>query len=163
MFAVALYSAPLMIDTLPVVQYLHEQFDDSVDFYLFTTSQWQSWPLFAPDPRRKVSEILVDEKQDDTWVTIPETRRENIAWWRKSKETKIAERLKLNGREELRKRYLSLQCDRLNIPDNTIIRLKNSYYTVPKHSIQKSSHWWKNWKPTWQQKVFTKYECSHAS
>lgn len=162
MLAVALFAVPGAYQDLAIVQFLRHHFNDSTRPYVLITSQWQSWPLFAPDPLRRVTRMHVETRHPNTgWEPIAGLDDGSIAWWRYAKEVKMIERLFENGRTKLRERYLELECKRAGITEETPVRSRYRYFIIPKHEIQATAEWWKNWEPEWYEETDIIVVCNH--
>ena len=160
MFAVALFAVPGPYINRTIVQTLRHHFNDAVRPYMLITSQWQSWPLFAPDPTRRVSRMHVEGFSiGEEWHTIEEMSESAIPWWRYAKEIKIIERLFEPGREDMRKHYLELRCRRAGITKRTAVRSHYRYYVIPKNDIQQPVDWWKDWQPEWNESIDVQTVC----
>lgn len=154
MLAVALYAVPGAYSNTSVVQFLRHHVNDSTRPYILATSLWQSWPLFAPDPTRRVTRLYMETRNSEKkWTTEPAMGYDSVRWWRSAKEVKIIDRLRENSREEIRDRYVQLQCKRAGITERIAVRSKYKYYVIPKHDMQKTVRWWKDWQPEWHEKV----------
>lgn len=103
--------------------FLRDSVRHYTDPYLFWTSQWQYWNLFAPNPTNWITEHRLDAFIDGEWKVIsvigPETMRE----WNRSDELKMQERLEDENQEEMRLRYLMDACVRMGVPPGTSVRL----------------------------------------
>jgi hypothetical protein len=161
MFAVALYALPNVLDEIPVLQIIHRHADESVRPYILLTSQWQKWPLFAPDPLRRVMQLRIESQHhDNTWSTSAVLSKQHTAWWRQAKEVKILDRLYDADKKQLLQLYVTLQCNRFGLQPGSALRYRIEYYVVPKNDVQHTLQWWKQWKPEWQNLPFTHSLCS---
>lgn len=161
MLAVAVYAFPRAYKDNPVLNFLRHHFNDSIRPYVLVTSQWQSWPLFAPDPTRRVTRMYVEyNKPDEDWEMVEGMDYESIAWWRHAKEVKLIERITDEERIDIRKRYLQLECERKGITKQLILRSKYRYYIIPTHKIQMPVQWWREWEPYWQEYADVSITCN---
>lgn len=112
--------------------------------YLFTTSQWQQWNLFSPDPIRRVSFYSITV---DTPTAPPESvylDHEHLPWWRDGDELKILRRMEDGAFqwEGLRMRYLEIFCEENRLPPRTAVTLSARGYVIPRPAVPMSTAYW---------------------
>ena len=62
--------------------------------YILSTSQWQQWNLFAPDPLRESGTMrITGEKADGTRVTLATLGPETVSFFRRAKELKLLRKI----------------------------------------------------------------------
>jgi hypothetical protein len=118
--------------------------------YMFSTSQWQLWNLFSPDPLRRVTFYNVQVMSDGQWTDHENIHAKTYSVWRH------ATRFKLlgntfdefdDGTEDLSIHYLQHVCTTSGFADGTPIRMQYSYYVIPKNEHPMPAAWWKQWAP----------------
>jgi hypothetical protein len=149
MFSVAVYSIPRdakdafsqwsRFDLLPLVTP-----------YMYITSQWQLWNIFAPDPLRRVTTYRTEIRRDNGWVQLEAVGPDSFSIFRH------ATRIKLMGnmldefsdnRAAIAGRYLHLLCSEHNVPSGTPMRLWYDVYILPFLTEPQTARWWREWQP----------------
>lgn len=132
--------------------------------YLMATSQWQIWDLFAPDPLRRVSEMIVETRSGDRWQIRHAVRPEQVAWYRRAYELKMLRRIVSDDYgPRVPRRYAELFCNDLQISDGTDLRLTHRYYVLPKTTVPRSQAYWEEYTPKWREKIIAEITCSSPS
>lgn len=151
MFAVAAYSIPRDAkDDFAVLA--HRKLIPLVSPYLFMTSQWQLWNIFAPDPLRRVTAYRVEVQEGRNWRTIDTVSPDMFSFFRHAARVKLMGNLLdefSDNRAPFAGRYMQLLCMEQNIPTDTPIRLVYSYYVLPKPEKPQTMHWWAQQIPHW--------------
>lgn len=153
MFAVAVYSIPreakdafavwTRIDILPIITP-----------YMFATSQWQLWNIFAPDPLRRVTSYLVFAETGDNgqdWNQIDEITPHSFSIFRHSTQMKLMSNLLdelKDDRGPFVGRYLELECAARHVVQGTPVRLVYRSYVLPVPPASKNRSWWDTWTPS---------------
>lgn len=118
--------------------------------YVLTTSQWQIWNLFSPNPMRDVLKLEVQKwsKEDRRWVLAVIVDPQKLSGWRSARDAKILYGVTYNWEDDrpVRKRLLETFCKNLELPENTLVRLVFYSYTIPNYNVS-SSAFWKRYEP----------------
>ncbi len=149
MFAVAVYSVPLNVNT-PWVVSLRESLRPRVMPYLFITSQWQQWNLFSPDPLRRVTSYVLQTRKnpEDAWVDFAVISRQTVPWSALSREIKFLGNLEWEEKNApIRRAVLQTYCRMLQLPTGTPVRLVNEYYVLPELQKPESMAYWRTYRP----------------
>lgn len=93
------------------------------DPYLFLTSQWQYWNLFAPNPTNWVTEYRIEALRGNAWETVTVISGPSLETWRRSDELKVLERMDEEGTDAMRERYLYDACGTYKIGYGTPARM----------------------------------------
>jgi len=148
MVAVGVYALPDSASKKPGIQKISQMVRPITRPYMLATSQWQKWPLFAPDPLRRVVEFRIQALENGQWETVERVAGDTIAWWRRGPELKIVRRLEKEDRKEpIRKQYTRLACAKHNLSPGTRLRLLVDEFLIPKHSTPQTIQWWREWEP----------------
>ncbi len=149
--AIALYSIPdEALD--PVSTYLRDYGRPIVRPYIFTTSQWQLWNLFSPDPLRRVTFHGIEIQEGELWRMVANMAPNALPWWGDADELKLLRRLEenTNGGTQFQERYLQLFCKEHRLPRGMPIRLV-TIQTVIEVPPNTSIAWWRTqllkWNP----------------
>lgn len=124
MLAVALVSLP-SIAKGPGWQSVRSFLFPYTIYYLHTTSQWQTWSLFSPEPYNGGDGSAIEVLTADGWKEIYSLTRE-VPWWRHADEFRIL-RVMHNRDEQgikLLERYLAAYCAGLGLPTGLPVRLR---------------------------------------
>jgi hypothetical protein len=149
MFSVAFYSIPrdaedvfskwTRLDVLPLISP-----------YMYATSQWQLWNIFAPDPLRRVTSYRIEVKEDAQWKELITIGPDTFSVFRHATQMKlmgnILDEFKDN-RAPLAGRFLHLLCTKHGVASDTAIRLMYTYYVLPQPAEPQSAAWWRAWQP----------------
>ena len=131
--------------------------------YVLSTSQWQRWNLFSPDPLRRIEVTMLDRQEGDQWLTYDTVSADTVAWHRRAYILKTFRRLNDEDRDEpLRERHLALSCQRFAFSEGTPVRYRRMYYVIPRGQDLQSMHWWRTWEPTWHQNIQAEIRCPAA-
>jgi hypothetical protein len=149
MFAVTVFSTPREAKD-PVAQYSLTTLLPMVIPYMQTTSQWQLWNLFAPDPLRRVTHYYVEYQENDQWKNIASIKRGSFSFWRHAIQFKMLGNIfrRSEGfKSPLHARFLHLVCKDHQLVIGTPIRIQFDDYILPKLHQPQSIQWWKEWTP----------------
>ena len=151
MFAVLIYTVPrIATDSFAVLS--RTAFLPFVTPYMHTTSQWQLWDLFAPDPLRRVTTYRIDVNRGNGWEELVDMHPGTYPWWQH------AVRFKFFGnvldpfdhaRDKVKIRYMQLQCGIFHVPPGTPLRLSYRYYFLPDLTSSQSTTQWQRFIPQW--------------
>lgn len=115
--------------------------------YMLTTSQWQRWNLFSPDPLRRVSSYGFEALIRDEWVEFHTITPTGVPWNQRAFLLKIMRRLEQDDRNDpILERLTKLYCTQKGIEPGTPVRMKRSYYVIPRRDLSSPS-WWRSWEP----------------
>lgn len=148
MTAVASYSISENWGIVPLT-YVRQKTISSVRGYIMTTSQWQQWNLFSPDPLRRVSRYRVQLQENSQWQEAP-WLDEGLSYHRKANITKTLRRLEDQGTgSPILQQYLALSCRKQGAPPGTTIRLQRAYYILPFPPQPLRFAEWRSYQPEW--------------
>lgn len=146
------------VESIPPLQWISDQ---RTHFrpYILSTSQWQRWNLFSPDPLRRVIEFDIDQYIDGQWVEVFTLNEHTVGWWQRAPELKTMRRMEDDEKLPLRKRYVEDYCRIHDIPEGTRMQLRKRWFVIPKHTETKSITWWNQWQPQWNEKIDFTLSC----
>lgn len=133
--------------------------------YILTTSQWQRWNLFSPDPLRRVIEFKIDlyDEKDRQWHEISEVSAATVPFYDRATELKTIRRLEDEDHyAPLRERYLRDFCRTLDLPLGATLRLRRRFYVIPKMETSWTPAMWAQWQPEWQEVIDTGIFCEES-
>jgi hypothetical protein len=163
MTAVAAYSISTDWKIAPLT-YVRNTTVPRVRGYLLTTSQWQQWNLFSPDPLRRVSRYRVQAKkgngewQEAAWLD------EGLSYHRKANITKTLRRLEEQGHNSaILLRFLSIACKERELPPGMLIRVQRSYYVLPNPPRPLRLAEWRAYEPEWTVDTMAERPCPGIS
>ena len=161
MTAIAAYALPDTLKDVPVFKQFRNFVYPKTKAYVQITSQWQKWPLFAPDPLRRVIEFVVVAKVDGMWVETKRIASDTVPWWKHSSELKTIRRLeKKDHYGPLREAYVHEVCRTQRLPAGTPMQLRVDWYVIPRNAKPQSAAWWREWEPEWSSRVEEETVCS---
>lgn len=149
MAAIFIYSL-YNVQDYPVLAWLDSK-RSHIRPYALTTSQWQRWNLFSPDPLRRVIEMDFHIYVEGEWLLVKTLSENHVGFWQRAPELKTMRRMEDKQLRPLRKRYADVFCIEERIPEETPIRITKRWHVIPKHDITQSTEWWRNWQPTWRE------------
>jgi hypothetical protein len=156
MMSVLIYSIPRDIKNplLPIVSP-----------YMWITSQWQLWNLFAPDPLRRVTAYEVDVRQGNIWQLLTTIDAQTYPWWRHAAQWKLIGNVldPYAKREEPAKRFLQSLCAPFHVAAGTRLRVQYDTYVIPLITTPQSRAWWEQWQPKTESSVGIETTCPAAS
>lgn len=130
--------------------------------YLQTTSQWQLWDLFAPDPLRRVTLYRIEEQKDGEWTERITIKPGTYSVFRHAVMFKYFINI-LNNRDDTvqaaQARFLDMQCRTLGIADGTPVRLVLYATILPWLEKPVSREHWKTWIPSMERTIETGTIC----
>ena len=138
---------------------------DKRDFfkpYVLSTSQWQRWNLFSPDPLRRVVEMDIEQNINGRWVTVHTINEKNLGWWQKAPELKIMRRMEDDDKLPLRRQYVQDYCRTHALETGTHMRLRKRWFIIPKHATAASASQWNAWQPEWNEHIDFDLYCLSA-
>jgi hypothetical protein len=109
--------------------------------YLFVTSQWQQWNLFAPDPLRRIDHYVVQIESNGAWTTVEELTPETLPWWRMADELKLMGSFAQTEYSTMRVPYLKQYCRELSLPSGTSIRMMTRSAVISKERPSDAPQW----------------------
>jgi hypothetical protein len=148
-FAVLVFSVP-RIATDPLSVWTRAALLPLVSPYMFVTSQWQMWNLFAPDPPRLVTAYRTEISSDGEWRVLTTVRPGTFSVWRHNPRFQLMRNLLRAGvpaSAPVEERYLQLLCREYGLDAGTPIRLTYVQYVIPAHAERASRAWWGAWRP----------------
>jgi hypothetical protein len=164
MFAVAIFSLPReATDTISVG--MRQLFLPIVTPYMYTTSQWQLWDMFAPEPLRQIIFYRLEKQTGNTWTEITTMKPGTYAWWRHAAYFKYFINVIGSSKDPRRlaqSQFLQQECAALSIPPGTLIRLVLATTTIPIPPSPGSSSFWKEWNPQWDYSIQALTLCNTA-
>lgn len=157
MAAIGIYSL-YHVDNYPVLNWLNSK-RDIFRPYILTTSQWQRWNLFSPDPLRRVIQMTIEQQINGQWETVAVINEHTVGFWRRATELKTVRRMEDEDYQPLQERYVHVFCKTESIPVGTPMRLRKQWFVIPKHETMHSQQWWNNWQPEWNNDVLLETTC----
>ena len=148
-FAVLVYSVP-RVAADPISTWTRRHLVPVVGPYMFLTSQWQLWDMFAPDPTRLVSAYRIEVEAGDRWRELTTVEPGTYSIWRHAARFKLFGNVLRDGvpvNRPAAERFLQLICAERNVPAGTAIRLTYLHYLIPAHARRESRAWWRAWRP----------------
>jgi hypothetical protein len=148
MAALFLYAIPTHAYD-PLSRFAKEHLQPHIRPYVLSTSQWQMWNLFAPDPLRAVTFYRIEKLEEGTWTTLSEINNNSFSPFRHSAQFKVFDRAMEYGstqKKALRKLLLSKFCK--GAPKQSMLRLKYKIATIPQFSpidLLQMSPWIPEW------------------
>ncbi|PIR54362.1 hypothetical protein COU75_01295 [Candidatus Peregrinibacteria bacterium CG10_big_fil_rev_8_21_14_0_10_42_8] len=147
------------VEEVPVLQWISDQ-RSFFRPYVLTTSQWQRWNLFSPDPLRRVIEVDIEQRIHGQWIRVYTLNEHSISWWQRAPELKTMRRMEDDDKEALRERYLLDYCRTRDIPIGTQLRMIKRWHVIPKHEKIYDTEWWQNWQPDWNEHIDVSVTCT---
>lgn len=148
-FAVAVYSTPREAQD-PIGLWSRLDLIPIVTPYMLSTSQWQLWNLFSPDPLRRVTFYRVETQHEGVWKELVTYKPGSFSIWRHATQFKLYSNM-LNefeqNRAPLAGRFMHLLCAEKGVAAGTPIRLQYIYYVIPFHTQRETYAWWNAWQP----------------
>ena len=87
--AIGLYAIPMNTQDT-TAKFLRDTVLQPFIPYILSTSQWQQWNLFSPDPLRRVTRYYIQQKtEDDRWATLASFTPETYSLWRHANHFKL--------------------------------------------------------------------------
>lgn len=164
MAAVLLYAVPWGANDAPT-RWIRLNLSAKVHPYILSTSQWQQWNLFSPDPLRRVSHYIVQYSRNGTWITLRHYQPGMYPWWRHSNRFKLyGEFLDAqgDGYKPIVDHLLHRICATEELEPGTRIHVFRSAYVIPMHLKPESAAWWKGWKPEYIELAPVETTCPDA-
>ena len=129
--------------------------------YLFWTSQWQQWNLFAPNPLRRVTRYTIEERRGNTWQQIALLSYDTIPWWRDADELKILRHTEQSGElwKELQRAYLAVECRDRALAPGTALRMAYHSAIIPYLAEPRPIDDWLRWNPSWETEHGVSFYC----
>ena len=158
MSAVGLYAIP-SVAKRPIAKHLHKEYRPYAKPYVLSMSQWQRWNLFSPDPLRRVETFTIEVKEGEAWFPKKVFNFDSLPWWNRSSELKILRRLANKKKKSARPGFLHSFCREEGLERGTKIRLRKSWYVIPKHEELHSPAWWNTWEPETKTRIDSSTTC----
>lgn len=148
MCAIAIYCLPAEAHDR-ITEYLRVQGQPIVSPYLFWTSQWQQWNLFSPDPLRRVTDYVIQTKENGDWHDLMTLNADTLSWASRTREMKMLFNLEAGGASTapVREAYLQIACEQYGIPVGTPLRFVFQTYVIPFTLTQVTLQDWQDYKP----------------
>lgn len=131
--------------------------------YTLLLGQWQQWPLFAPDPLRRVVSFSIEAELPGGWSTVRTVSPEALPWWKKAAHLKTIRRLEEREKYEryapVRAAYAREACRSEHLPPDTPVRLRIDRFVIPKDTVPQTAAWWRMWRPQWQSAIDLETRC----
>lgn len=127
--------------------------------YMYTTSQWQLWNVFAPDPLQRITLYRVEEQTADGWSVVDTIKPGSYAWWRHANYFKYTENVLGSSNEGAQAQFLIQECTQRNIAPHTLLRLSQYSSTIPTPPHPGSMAFWNAWTTEWEQFVLVTASC----
>jgi hypothetical protein len=121
--------------------------------YMLTTSQWQLWDLFAPDPLNGITRYRIDVYEKGEWRPLTTLQTGSFEWWRHANYFKLFVNVfgtsgaVVEPAKELLVTHFG--CDAYHLAPGTIVHLVYEEAVIPRGLAPRSRAWWSNWKPNW--------------
>ena len=126
--------------------------------YLLSTSQWQQWNMFSPEPIRQVLQMQIEKKTGDTWTIIRELTPKSTPWWSYSREVKILYTIGMDDRyKPARQAFLASECT--NLEPRAHLRMVYLRYVVPVEDIVHPESFWKTYTPEVSREIDSEFTC----
>lgn len=149
MFAVAVYSTPRDSKS-DIAKLAKAKLIPLVTPYMYTTSQWQLWDIFSPDPMRRVTSYRIDVRESEDWRELVTFAPDGYSFFRHAIRIKMTGNL-LNEFDDNRApfagRFMHLLCSEYNLSSGTPIRLVYEVYVLPYLTEPQTAAWWATWQP----------------
>ncbi|TSC79978.1 MAG: hypothetical protein G01um101425_455 [Candidatus Peregrinibacteria bacterium Gr01-1014_25] len=121
-----------------------------VSRYVLTTSQWQQWNLFSPDPLRRVTFYRIEAQRDDAWHELTTLQPGSYPLWRHANMFKLLINIMEGNNPALTERFLSLLCREHLLVQGTGIRVRYLVTIIPWSAMPMSPRQWHAWNPTFE-------------
>lgn len=157
MAAIGIYSL-VNVQDIPVLSWL-DRHRDIVSPYVLSTSQWQRWNLFSPDPLRRVIALDIQRMNNGQWHTYKTVDEHHVGWWQRAPELKIIRRMEDENMQPLQTQYLTDICRREFLPRGTRLRMVKRWFIIPKNDTTQTGTWWHAWEPEWFDMQMTETVC----
>jgi len=149
--ALTAYSITDGMAKLPLFGTIREAAYQKTRPYMLSTSLWQRWPLFAPDPLRRVISYTIEGWNYDHWEVVDSLGPDEKGKFHGSSMLKLIRRIDQNEHQgPLRERFVHRTCTTKNLLPGTQLRLTRSYHVIPRNKTPQSISWWQNWQPDWR-------------
>jgi hypothetical protein len=153
MTAIAVFSLPTDANDR-VTQWIRYNTASAFSPYVFQTSQWQQWNLFAPNPLRRIVFYRIDTKtQDGDWMRVTTIDSTTYGLWRHTTRFKL---LSLAIEEQTRRpalteRAAQVLCTEYGFIPGERIRIWHEIAIVPSITPSPNKTWWDSWIPQFEQ------------
>lgn len=138
--AITLYALPDVDPGFASAQ-VRQAFLPLIQPYLFTTSQWQQWNLFSPDPTQRVTNYTVEARTGPAWTEIALIAPDALPRWRMADEMKLIGTLESNSHRALRVPYLEQYCSTLRLPTRTPLRMLSHFAIISREHPMTPQDW----------------------
>lgn len=134
-----------------------------VTWYVQTTSQWQLWDLFAPDPLRLVTLYRIEKHMENgDWEEVTTIKPGSYAFPRHATFFKYLISTMNSDYPPVaraKERFLELQCEAYGLPPRTEVRMVLYTVVLPWNMSPVSRAFWKAWVPSLQQQIVSGTLC----
>ncbi len=124
--------------------------------YIQSTSQWQLWDVFAPEPLREIFVYQIQKEVDGEWEEIDVLKPGTYPFWQHANHFKYLTNVINNATENMeiaRDRFLETECKRLHVPEGTHVRVAIRVSTLPYITTPMNAAFWNTWAPEWERRV----------
>lgn len=129
MFAVLVASIPP--DTAKAIDDFRRTFLTLVQPYLMLTGQEQGWPLFAPDPVRRVSTYHLDVFDGGAWTEREHALDIDRFTTRELRALRKIEQLSPDRRSTIEASYTASLCKKFDLPSGKQVRIRSQSSILP--------------------------------
>lgn len=124
--------------------------------YLQTTSQWQLWDLFAPDPLRRVTLYRIEAQTNGEWTEIATIKPGTYSVLEHAVFFKyFINVLNASGDSmtKAKEQFLSIQCKEHQLHGGTPIRLTLLATVIPYLAKPAPADMWTQWTPSFERTI----------
>jgi hypothetical protein len=155
MFAVAVYSTPRDSKS-DVATLAKAKLIPFVTSYMYLTSQWQLWDIFAPDPLRRVTTYRIDIQDESGWRELETFGPHGYSFFDHAVYIKLTNNLLSefeDNRGPFAGRFMHLVCAEHGITSGTRVRLVYQIYVLPYLTEPQTMQWWAAWEPEISERI----------
>jgi hypothetical protein len=155
MFAVAVYSTPRDSES-DIATLAKAKLIPFVTPYMYVTSQWQLWDIFAPDPMRRVTSYRIEIHDENGWQELETFGPHRYSFFDHAAKIKLTNNLLSefeDNRAPFAGRFMHLLCADHSVTTGTPIRLIYRVYILPYLTEPQTMSWWRVWEPTITERV----------
>ncbi len=146
-FAVGVYALPLQAtDRLTVL--LRGTLMSAVTPYIQTTSQWQQWDLFSPNPYTRVSRYTFEVRDaEGAWTPAVTMDASSFPIFRRAALLKLFHNILDDANPLLTQRLMRHLCADRGLAAGTPVRLRMEAYVLPHPPSPMPVAAWRAWQP----------------
>ncbi len=155
MFAVAVFSTPRDSKS-DIATIAKSHLIPFVSPYMYSTSQWQLWDIFAPDPIRRVTTYRIEIQHGSTWNELETFTPKSFSFFRHAVQVKLLHNILSefsDNRGPYAGRFMQVLCMKHGVQAGTPVRLVYQTYVLPFLKEPQTMSWWRTWKPTMTDRV----------